>query len=127
MEHYFHDDDLHYAVEEFYDDFDDENLSGGAEAAADSDCGSTFSDFDDDFESRRPSMSTEPLSRVQISTMAVKGNFLVAGGFQGELICKFLNQAEVAFCMKVTTEENAISNLVDIFHSPGLFESDSCQ
>jgi hypothetical protein len=29
-----------------------------------------------------------PLSRVQISTMAVKGNLMVAGGFQGELICK---------------------------------------
>jgi hypothetical protein len=30
-----------------------------------------------------------PLSRVQISTMAVKDNLLmVAGGFQGELICK---------------------------------------
>jgi len=29
-----------------------------------------------------------PLSRVQISTMAVKDNLIVAGGFQGELICK---------------------------------------
>lgn len=29
-----------------------------------------------------------PLSRVQISTMAVKDNLMVAGGFQGELICK---------------------------------------
>uniref|UniRef100_A0A804LL54 Transducin/WD40 repeat-like superfamily protein n=1 Tax=Zea mays TaxID=4577 RepID=A0A804LL54_MAIZE len=29
-----------------------------------------------------------PLSRVQISAMAVKDNLMVAGGFQGELICK---------------------------------------
>lgn len=29
-----------------------------------------------------------PLSRVQISTMALKDNLMVAGGFQGELICK---------------------------------------
>jgi len=28
------------------------------------------------------------LSRVQISTMALKDNLMVAGGFQGELICK---------------------------------------
>ncbi|KAK4742085.1 hypothetical protein SAY87_000086 [Trapa incisa] len=61
MEHYFHDDDLHYAVEEFYDDFDDENLSGGAEAAADSDCGSTFSDFDDDFESNKSKTDSSAL------------------------------------------------------------------
>lgn len=32
--------------------------------------------------------SPQQLSRVQISTMSVKGNLLVAGGFQGELICK---------------------------------------
>ncbi|KAK4747478.1 hypothetical protein SAY87_014064 [Trapa incisa] len=67
---------------------------------------------------RRPGMLVEPLSRVQISTMAVKDNLLVAGGFRGELICKFLSQAEVAFCTKVTAEENAINNSVDIFHSP---------
>ncbi|KAL5992345.1 hypothetical protein ACLOJK_013262 [Asimina triloba] len=30
----------------------------------------------------------QPVSRVQISTMAVKDNMLIAGGFQGELICK---------------------------------------
>lgn len=28
------------------------------------------------------------LGRVQISTMCVKRNLLVAGGFQGEMICK---------------------------------------
>jgi len=31
---------------------------------------------------------TRPLSRVQISTMAVKDNLVVAGGFHGEFICK---------------------------------------
>ncbi|MBA0747338.1 hypothetical protein Gogos_004259 [Gossypium gossypioides] len=31
---------------------------------------------------------SQQLSRVQISTMAVKENLMVAGGFQGELICK---------------------------------------
>ncbi|XP_031389595.1 uncharacterized WD repeat-containing protein C2A9.03-like isoform X3 [Punica granatum] len=67
---------------------------------------------------RRPSLLMETLSRVQISTMAVKDNLLVAGGFQGELICKFLDQPDVAFCTKVTAEENAITNSVDIYRSP---------
>ncbi|KAG5544291.1 hypothetical protein RHGRI_016893 [Rhododendron griersonianum] len=35
-----------------------------------------------------PGSMAQTLSRVQISTMAVKDNLLAAGGFQGELICK---------------------------------------
>ncbi|KAK9742581.1 hypothetical protein RND81_03G183500 [Saponaria officinalis] len=58
-----------------------------------------------------------PLSRVQISTMSVKDNLLVAGGFHGELICKHLNEPGVAFSTKVTTDENAITNAVDIAES----------
>lgn len=30
----------------------------------------------------------QPLSRVQISTMKIFDNLMVAGGFNGELICK---------------------------------------
>ncbi|GMH31401.1 hypothetical protein Nepgr_033244 [Nepenthes gracilis] len=66
-----------------------------------------------------PGSEPRPLSRVQISTMSVKDNLLVAGGFHGELICKYLNQAGVSFGTKLTTEENAITNAVDIFTSPG--------
>ncbi|KAK7844096.1 putative wd repeat-containing protein c2a9.03 [Quercus suber] len=65
-----------------------------------------------------PGLLSQSLSRVQISTMAVKENFLVAGGFQGELICKNLNQPGVAFCTKITTDENAITNAVDVYHNP---------
>lgn len=35
-----------------------------------------------------PGFLAQPVSRVQISTMTVKENLMVAGGFQGELICK---------------------------------------
>ncbi|XP_058761509.1 uncharacterized WD repeat-containing protein C2A9.03-like isoform X2 [Vicia villosa] len=59
-----------------------------------------------------------PISRVQISTMAVKENLMVAGGFHGELICKNLNHSGVAFCSKITTDDNAITNAVDIFRNP---------
>lgn len=65
-----------------------------------------------------PRSLPQPLSRVQISTMSVKDNLLVAGGFHGELICKYLNQQEVAFSTKLTNDENAITNAVDIFHGP---------
>ncbi|KAM5575774.1 hypothetical protein ABKV19_014626 [Rosa sericea] len=65
-----------------------------------------------------PGLLARPLSRVQISTMAVKENLLVAGGFQGELICKHMKQPGVAFCSKLTTDENAITNAVDIFRNP---------
>ncbi|XP_010269214.1 PREDICTED: uncharacterized WD repeat-containing protein C2A9.03-like isoform X2 [Nelumbo nucifera] len=66
---------------------------------------------------KRSGSLAQPLSRVQISTMSVKDNLMVAGGFQGELICKYLNRPGVAFCTKVTTDENAITNAVDIYRS----------
>ncbi|XAR62176.1 hypothetical protein NMG60_11016833 [Bertholletia excelsa] len=65
-----------------------------------------------------PGCLAQTLSRVQISTMAVKDNLLVAGGFQGELICKYLDKPGVAFGTKITTDENAITNAVDICQSP---------
>ncbi|XP_054788704.1 uncharacterized WD repeat-containing protein C2A9.03 isoform X1 [Prosopis cineraria] len=67
---------------------------------------------------KRPEFLAQPVSRVQISTMAVGKNLMVAGGFQGELICKNLNQSGVAFCSKITTDDNAITNAVDVYHDP---------
>ena len=37
---------------------------------------------------KHPGSLSEGFSQTQVSTMAVKDNLLVAGGFQGELICK---------------------------------------
>ncbi|XP_015691205.1 uncharacterized WD repeat-containing protein C2A9.03 isoform X2 [Oryza brachyantha] len=59
-----------------------------------------------------------PLSRVQISSMAVKGNLMVAGGFQGELICKYVDQPGVAFCTNLTGNSNSIMNAVDVYQDP---------
>ncbi|GJN31649.1 hypothetical protein PR202_gn00054 [Eleusine coracana subsp. coracana] len=58
-----------------------------------------------------------PLSRVQISTMAVKDNLMVAGGFQGELVCKYVDKPGVAFCTNLTGNNNSITNSVDIYES----------
>ncbi|KAM5575780.1 hypothetical protein ABKV19_014632 [Rosa sericea] len=53
-----------------------------------------------------PGLLARPLSRVQISTMAVKENLL------------HMKQPGVAFCSKLTTDETAITNAVDIFQNP---------
>jgi hypothetical protein len=51
-----------------------------------------------------------PLSRVQISTMALKDNLLVAGGFQGELICKVLGVSRTVCCTLFCVFLNFISS-----------------
>ncbi|KAH1110792.1 hypothetical protein GLYMA_04G104200v4 [Glycine max] len=67
---------------------------------------------------KRPGFLAQPVSRVQISTMTVKENLMVAGGFQGELICKNLKHPGVLFCGKITTDDNAITNAVDVYSNP---------
>ncbi|AES77949.1 putative transcription factor WD40-like family [Medicago truncatula] len=59
----------------------------------------------------------EGFSQTQISTLAVKDNFLVAGGFQGELTCKRLDKKGVSFCTRTTHDDNAITNAVEIYES----------
>ncbi|KZV28920.1 hypothetical protein F511_13715 [Dorcoceras hygrometricum] len=61
---------------------------------------------------------SQTVTRVQISTMTVKDNLMVAGGFQGELVCKYVDQPGVTFATKLSTDENAITNAVDIYHNP---------
>ncbi|KAK8971467.1 Guanine nucleotide-binding protein subunit beta [Platanthera guangdongensis] len=58
-------------------------------------------------------------TRVQISTMAVRENLVVAGGFQGELICKCLNKRGAIFSTKLTPDDSAITNSVDIYRTSG--------
>lgn len=58
------------------------------------------------------------LPRVQISTMALKNNLMVAGGFRGELIFKYVGKPGVAFCTNVADDRNSITNVVDVYESP---------
>ncbi|XP_026434383.1 uncharacterized WD repeat-containing protein C2A9.03-like [Papaver somniferum] len=67
---------------------------------------------------KEPGSLAQSLSRVQISTMAVKDNFMAAGGFHGELVCKHLNRSGIEFCTKITSDDTAITNSVDIYQSP---------
>ncbi|KAK3414597.1 hypothetical protein EUGRSUZ_H00461 [Eucalyptus grandis] len=59
----------------------------------------------------------EGFMQTQISTLAVKDNFLVAGGFQGEIFCKRLDRKGVSFCTRTTYDDNAITNAVEIYDS----------
>lgn len=60
----------------------------------------------------------QTLSRVQISAMALKNNLMVAGGFRGELICKYVDKPGVAFCTNVADDKKSITNAVDVYESP---------
>ncbi|AQK74346.1 Transducin/WD40 repeat-like superfamily protein [Zea mays] len=59
----------------------------------------------------------EGFYQTQVSTLTVKDNLLVAGGFQGELICKHLDQEGISFCCRTTYDDNAITNAVEIFNT----------
>ncbi|CAI9117256.1 OLC1v1018607C1 [Oldenlandia corymbosa var. corymbosa] len=59
----------------------------------------------------------EGFSQTQISTMAVWDRFLVAGGFQGEIICKCLDKPGVSFCTRVSYDDNAITNALEMYES----------
>ncbi|KAH7281703.1 hypothetical protein KP509_36G059300 [Ceratopteris richardii] len=52
-------------------------------------------------EARRSTWALQSVVRqMQISTMCVKNNLLVAGGFHGEMACKFLDRIGVSYCTK---------------------------
>ena len=55
-----------------------------------------------------PRSLPQPLSRVQISTMSVKDNLFVAGGFHGELICKVFYQCSSVFILPIPPWESKL-------------------
>ncbi|CAJ2638615.1 putative WD-repeat-like protein [Trifolium pratense] len=67
---------------------------------------------------KHPGSLLEGFTHTQVSTLAVKDNLLVAGGFQGELICKHLDRPGVSFCSRTTYDDNAITNAIEIYASP---------
>ncbi|OVA01385.1 WD40 repeat [Macleaya cordata] len=66
---------------------------------------------------KHPGSLLEGFTQTQVSTLAVKDKLLVAGGFQGELICKYLDRPGVSFCSRTTYDDNAITNAVEIYDS----------
>ncbi|OAY64643.1 uncharacterized WD repeat-containing protein C2A9.03-like [Ananas comosus] len=66
---------------------------------------------------KHPGSLAEGFTGTQLSTLAVKDGLLVAGGFQGELICKLLDRPGVSFCTRTTFDDNAITNAIDIYNA----------
>nr|AHG30905.1 putative WD-repeat protein [Narcissus tazetta] len=66
---------------------------------------------------KHPGSFLEGFSQTQASTLAVKDKLLVAGGFQGELICKHTDREGISYCFRTTHDENAITNAVEIYNS----------
>ncbi|KAL2475793.1 Transducin/WD40 repeat-like superfamily protein [Abeliophyllum distichum] len=66
---------------------------------------------------KHPGSLLEGFTQTQVSTMAVRDNLLIAGGFQGELICKYLDRPGITFCTKTTYDDNAITNAIEIYDS----------
>ncbi|GJP79072.1 hypothetical protein CLOP_g9317 [Closterium sp. NIES-67] len=62
----------------------------------------------------------EAVGRVQVSTMCVRNGLMAAGGFNGEMVCKRLDsgaEGGVAYAGRITRDESAITNAVEIFES----------
>ncbi|KAL3821175.1 hypothetical protein ACJIZ3_007080 [Penstemon smallii] len=66
---------------------------------------------------KQPGSLLEGFEQTQVSTLAVKDKLLVAGGFQGELICKYLDRPGVSYCTRTTYDDNAITNAIEIYAS----------
>ncbi|CAJ1958533.1 unnamed protein product [Sphenostylis stenocarpa] len=67
---------------------------------------------------KHPESLLEGFTHTQVSTLAVRDKLLVAGGFQGELICKLLDRPGVSFCTRTTFDDNAITNAIEIYTFP---------
>ncbi|XP_073312960.1 uncharacterized WD repeat-containing protein C2A9.03-like [Primulina huaijiensis] len=66
---------------------------------------------------KHPGSLLEGFTQTQVSTLAVKDKLLVAGGFQGELICKYVDKPGISYCTRTTYDDNAITNAVEMYTS----------
>ncbi|KAI9122490.1 hypothetical protein K1719_006330 [Acacia pycnantha] len=64
---------------------------------------------------KHPGSLLEGFTQTQISTLAVRDKLMIAGGFQGEIICKYLDRPGISFCTRSTYDDNAITNAVEIY------------
>ena len=57
--------------------------------------------------------------RVQISTLCVHRGLLLAGGFNGELVARRLASPGLAYASRITHDENAITNAIEVYGGGG--------
>lgn len=63
---------------------------------------------------------------VQISTMIAKDDLVIAGGFYGEMIAKNLKTNAIIHNKRITYDENAITNAIDIFERTIMTSNNDC-
>lgn len=66
------------------------------------------------------------LGTVQISTMIAKDDLVIAGGFFGEVVAKNMRTHVVEYNKRITYDENAITNAIDIFGSKVMTSNNDC-
>lgn len=66
------------------------------------------------------------LGTVQISTMIAKEDLVIAGGFYGEMVAKNIRTGAIIHNKRITYDENAITNAIDIFDQSIMTSNNDC-
>lgn len=66
------------------------------------------------------------LPMVQISTMIAKRDLVIAGGFFGEMVAKNLTSGAIVHNKRITYDDNAITNAIDIFDHQVMTSNNDC-
>lgn len=66
------------------------------------------------------------LGMVQISTMIAMGDLVIAGGFYGEVIAKNVSSGAIIHNKRITYDENAITNAIDVFADTVMTSNNDC-
>lgn len=72
-----------------------------------------------------PSMASG-LGVVQISTMIAKDDLVIAGGFYGEMVAKNMRTGTIIHNKRITYDENAITNAIDMFDNTIMTSNNDC-
>lgn len=66
------------------------------------------------------------LGNIQISTMIAKDDLVIAGGFYGEMVAKNMTSGAIIHNKRITNDDNAITNAIDIFDRSILTSNNDC-
>lgn len=66
------------------------------------------------------------LGNVQISTMIARDDLVVAGGFYGEMVAKNIKSGTILHNKRITYDENAITNAIDMFDNTVMTSNNDC-
>jgi WD40 repeat protein len=73
-----------------------------------------------------PGPTVSALGTVQISTMVAGPDIVIAGGFYGEIVAKNTRTHVIEYNKRITYDENAITNSIDLFDCRVMTSSNDC-